>query len=88
MSTKDEVESTIIKENSGRFRLECLYSLLEGDICSQLGMSGERVLANEILSNQENLDQHPEIKEVLSMFKTGRSEKIDVSITIEKWIEH
>ena len=62
MSTKDEVESTIIKENSGRFRLECLYYLLEGDICSQLGMSGEVVLSNAILSNQENLEEHPEVK--------------------------
>ena len=54
---KDVVESAIRKENSGRFRLEHSSSLLEGHVCSQLGMSGEKVLADEILSNQENLDE-------------------------------
>ena len=40
-STKDEIESAIMKNNLGRFRLVHFPPLLEGDICSQLGMSGE-----------------------------------------------
>ena len=33
VSTKDVVESTIIKENLGRFKLACMSQLLEGDLC-------------------------------------------------------
>ena len=70
-----------MKENSGRFRLACLYPFLEGYIFSQLRISGEGFLADNILSNQENLDEKPEVKEVLSISKTGRREKIGITIT-------
>ena len=57
VSTKDELQSEIMKENSDMFNLEHSCHLLEGDVCYQLGMSGEVVLADEIFSNQENLEE-------------------------------
>ena len=51
VSTKDIVESTITKENSGRFKLTCTSQLLEGDLYNQLGMLGEGVLSEEILND-------------------------------------
>ena len=44
-------------------------------------MSGEGVLVDDDSNNQENLDECPEVKEVVSLFKTGRREKIDITIT-------
>ena len=73
-----------MKENSGRFRLENSFPFLEGDICSQLGMSVEGVLADKILSNQANLDEYPKVKEVLSLLKIFRRRNIDISITTEQ----
>ena len=70
--TKDEVESAIMKDNSGRFRLVHPSPLLQCDICSQLGISGEGVLAYEILSNQAKLEEFSEVKEALGLFKKGR----------------
>ena len=32
--TKNMVESTIMKENSGGFKLVCISQLLEGDLCN------------------------------------------------------
>ena len=51
VSTKDAIESTIMKENSSRFKLACISQLLEGDLCDQLGMLGEGILSEEILNN-------------------------------------
>ena len=70
-----------MKENSGRFRLVHSSPLLESDIGSHLGMSGDGVLDYKILSNQANLEECPEVKEVLGLFKTGRRDKIDTTIT-------
>ena len=77
-----------MKENSGRFRLECLSPFLEGDAYSQLSMSGEGFLAGEILSNQENLEECLEVKAFSRLFKTGRREKTLITIAKEQWIEH
>ena len=77
-STKDEVCSGIRKDNSGRFRLSCSSPLIKGYIYSQLGMPGEGVLADEILSNQANLNKFP-VKEVIIMC---------ITIIIEQCIEH
>ena len=72
VSTKDEIKSVTMKDNSARFRLVWSSPFLEGDVYSQLSMSGEGVLADDILINQANLDEDPEVKEILSLLKTGR----------------
>ena len=77
-----------MKENSSRFKLAYASQLLEGDLYSQLGMSGEGVLSEEILNGQVNLECHPEIKEVLSLFRKGYCKQIEIHIIIEKWINH
>ena len=70
----------------GRFRLACSSPLLEVNVCSQLHMSEEGVMSDEILSNQENSHECPEVKEVLSLLKTGRRDEIDVTVAAEQWI--
>ena len=86
-STKNEVESVIMRQNSGSFRLACSSPLLEGNVCSQLGISVEGVLVYEILSNKENLEESPEVKKNLGLLKTDKREKIDTAITTEKCTE-
>ena len=83
-STKDEVESAIIKDNSDRFRLVNSSPLLRGDICSQLGISGEGVLADEMLSNQVKLEECPKVKEVLGLFKKNRRDKTCITIKTDQ----
>ena len=80
VSTKDEVEGTIMQKNSDRFQLAHVLPLLEGDLYNQLGMSGESVLSKELLENKANLDNYLEVKEVLSLFSKGRIERIDITI--------
>ena len=47
-------------------------------------MSGEGILLEELLENRANLDNYPEVKEVLSLFSIGRIKRIDSMITIEQ----
>ena len=49
ISAKDKVECIIIKEKTGRFKLAYLLSLLEGDLCNELGISGESKLSEDML---------------------------------------
>ena len=54
-----------MKENSNRFKLTCNSLLLEGNLYLELELSGERSLAEEILSNKLLLQAHSKIKTVL-----------------------
>ena len=62
---KEEVESVIMKENTGRFKLACLLPLLEGDLPEELGISGEGKLMKDVLKDHAILEDYLEIKEVM-----------------------
>ena len=47
-------------------------------------MSGESILSEKLLANRVNLNNYPEVKEVLSLFSVGRMERIDSMITTEQ----
>ena len=46
-------------------------------------MSRESILSEELLENKVNLNNYPEVKEVLSLFSKGKIERIDTIITTE-----
>ena len=68
VTTKEEVKNTIMKEISLRFELSHLLLTLEDDLCKNLGLSGEGILAKDILGSQEELQQHREAKEAFQLF--------------------
>ena len=47
-------------------------------------MSREAILSEELLATRANLDNYPEVKEVLSLFGVDRIERINSMITIEQ----
>ena len=55
VSTKNEVENAIMRENSSRFRLAYSLLILEKNMCKELGPSGEGNLSQDILNSQEQL---------------------------------
>ena len=83
VSAKEEAESAIIKENTGRFKLMHSFLLLERDLCQELGILGEGKLAENALKNQAILESYLEIKEVLQLFRNGRYKRIKTYITVE-----
>ena len=61
VNTKEEVENAVIQENSSRFRLAYSALILEDGLCTELGLSGEGDLSKDILQNQQNLYELPEV---------------------------
>ena len=51
VSTKNEVENAIMKENSSRFRFVYSLLILEDFMCKELGLSGEGNLTQDILNS-------------------------------------
>ena len=48
INTKEEVENTVMRENSSRFRLTYSALILEDRLCTELGLSGEGDLSKDI----------------------------------------
>ena len=55
VTTQDEVENAIMKENSTQFRLACSSLIFKDEMCKELDPSGEGRLAQDILGSQEQL---------------------------------
>ena len=87
-TSKEEVEYAIMKENSCRFRLAYTSPILQGDLHDSLGPSGEGSLTNDILTSQEQLHNHLEVKEIFALFHNSPHHLISSHITTEQWIEH
>ena len=68
VSIKNEVENSIMRENSSRFRLAYSALILDDNNCKELGPSGEGKLSKEILNSQEQLHNHPEVQEIFKLF--------------------
>ena len=51
VTSREEVERAIIKENETRFKLAYSFLMLNSDMCVDLGLSGEGFLTKEILSS-------------------------------------
>ena len=88
VSTKNEVENAIMKENSSRFRLAYSTLILDDNICEELDPSGESKLSQEILNSQEQLHNHPEVQEIFKLFHHSQRKTISTHITTDQWIEH
>ena len=72
MTTKEEVEKAIMKENLLQFGLAYWSLLLEDNLCHDLGLLREEHLAKYFLGSQEQLQQHPEAKKVFELFHRSK----------------
>ena len=52
VTTQEEIENAIMKENLSKFRLVYSSPMLEDNLCEELGLSGERDLIIDILHSQ------------------------------------
>ena len=87
-TTKEEVECAIMKENSARFRLAYTSPTLNDDMHGDLGPSREGNLAKDILNNQEQLRNRPEVQEIFDLFHSSQLNSISTHIITEQWIDH
>ena len=84
VSTKNEVENTIIRENSSRFRLAYSALILEDNICEELSPSGEGNLSKEILNSQEQLHNQSKVQEIFKLFHYSQYKTISTHIMTDQ----
>ena len=88
INTKEEIENTVIRENSSRFRLAYSTLILEDGLYTELSLSGEGDLSKAILQTQQNLYELLEVQEIFALFHQSLHETIPSYIKTEQWIDH
>ena len=61
VATKEEIENSIMIENSSRFRLVHSSPLLDDELCKELDLSGEEDLSIDTPNSQQQLYHRPEV---------------------------
>lgn len=88
VSAKQEVETSIMRENTSLFKLAHALTLLEGGLLGGLGMLEDGALACDILTNRACLKKYPEVEELLSLFRSGKIIMHNAHIATDQWIDY
>ena len=84
MTTNEEVENEITKENLVRIRLAYSLPMLSDDARKGLGYSREENLSKQILMSQEQLCNRLEVQEIFNLFHNFKHRMMSSLVTVNQ----